>query len=171
MAIGEYDIMEEYYDTLEKDSVKTLTEKEIIGEKEIVKLHQAIYIIKNDFIHGQEASLNHEDPRLENILLTKPITIFDPNLKLEHPLIDMAAVQFHIFLDKNLIGDKKILVKKLQQWYEEITKKKIDQNIFNACLVIRIISKLVVLSQYTKQQEILKKALEILEKIQFTTTE
>lgn len=165
--IGEYETMEEYYESFEKDSIKLFTENNIIGKKE--KLHQAIDIVKNDFNKWQEASLNHEDPRLSNVLLTEPMTIFDPNLKLEHPLVDLAAVQLHILIDKSITENKEILIKNLREWYEEITKRKIDPNVFNACLVIRIISKISVRVKYP-EKDILIKALKIMNQIQLTST-
>lgn len=49
MAIGENDIMEDYYTAFEKRWVKKLTKKGIMGENEQEKLHQAIQIVEKEF--------------------------------------------------------------------------------------------------------------------------
>lgn len=95
--------MERYYDELEKKIIKNLTEKNLIAEKEKIKFHKAIQTIKNDFNSGTKAALNHEDVQFDNIILTKPITIFDPNIRLDHPLMDLATTEYYLLM-KNTIS-------------------------------------------------------------------
>jgi|GEM_PF-5435950 len=100
--VGEYDTMEKYYDELEKKIIKNLTEKNLIGEKEKIKFHQAIQIIKTDFNLGTKPALNHEDVRFDNIILTDPITIFDPNIRLDHPLMDLATTEYYLLMKSTI---------------------------------------------------------------------
>jgi fructosamine-3-kinase len=111
-------------------------------------------------------SLNHEDVRLDNLFLTEPITIFDPNPKLEHPLADLAATELYLLLENKISSDKKEFRKEnLRKGYEEITQKKIDKNIFNACLVIRILQKMRLHHMREKKQRV-QDELKILDQIQ-----
>ena len=166
-AIGEYETKEQYYDKLERKIIKNLTEKNLIGEKETIKFHKAIQTIKNDFDRGTKASLNHEDIQFDNIFLTEPITIFDPNVKLDHPLMDLATTEYYLYM-KSIISSKKTNIWESKLWsgYEKIIGKKINKNIFNACLIIKIMQKIGIIYKYPDREEKIKKALELLDKIE-----
>lgn len=170
-AVGEYDRMEDYYDGLERRITKNLTEKNLIEEKERTKFHKAIQTIKKDFTLGTKASLNHEDIRFDNIFLTEPITIFDPNVRLDHPLMDLATTEYYLYMKSTISWEQKnILKKNLWEGYEKIIGKKIDKNIFNACLTIKIMQKIGVIYKYPEREKKIKKALEMLEKIELKST-
>ncbi len=167
IAVGEYDTVETYYDELETETIKNLTEKKLIGQKEKIKFHNAIQTIKNDFNSGTKAALNHGDIRLDNIFLTEPITILDPNTKLDHPVMDLATTVYYLYMRSPISrGEKDILKKSIWEWYEKITGKKIDKNIFNACLSIKIMQKIGVIYRYPDREKRIRKALELLEKIE-----
>jgi len=163
IPIGEYKNMEEYYDTLEKKIIKFFTEKNLISKKEIEKLHKAIQIIKNDFNSGTKTSLNHEDIQFDNIFLTDPITVFDPNPQLWHPLADLVWTEFYLLSGNIKTTDKKIRKKSLWEWYEKTTGERANKNVFNACMTIRIFQK--ARYRFAKWRERTEKLLKILDEI------
>lgn len=166
IPIWTYDTIEKYYTTVEKRIKKSLTEKNIIGKKEWIKLDKAIQIIKDTMHAWTKAALNHEDVRFDNIFLTNPITIFDPSLRLDHPLMDLATTEYYLRMKSIIPWDrKKNWGKKLWEWYEHITKEKINKNTFNACLVLKIIQKMDILYKYPEWSKRIQKALEQLDKI------
>ena len=166
--IWDYDTVERYYNAFNEKYIKTLLEEKIIGESDKEKTYKAIQILKNDFNKWAKPSLNHDDARLHNIFLTDPITIFDPNPRLDHPLYDLAATEIYLSLDRIIPWDQKDSWRKnIQEWYEKIANKKIDNNLLKACIVTRLIRKIYSRSIRNKRK-IIQEALEIMNKIELT---
>jgi len=76
--------------TAEKKAKKLLTDG-IYDAVRYQKVQKAINIVQEDLKKGQKPSLIHQDLGKRNIFPTKPITIFDPNPEINHPLLDVAT--------------------------------------------------------------------------------
>lgn len=158
ILIGTYKNTNELYRSYDK-KIKTLEERGEIGEYEIKKTQKAIEILKNDFKSGTQATIVHDDIR-GNFFLTKPITIFDPNPRVDNPLHDLASISVDILLDNNILKkEREIIVKNIYHGYEKQKGKRIDQNVLNACILLKLIQKIRWISRPQKKEKKIQEAL------------
>jgi len=145
--------------------IKILKERNEIGEEEIKKIQKAIEILKQDFISGTQPTVVHDDVR-DNFFLTEPMTMFDPNPRLDHPLYDLSSTEVYMLLDNDIPKERrKTAMQSIYQGYENQNNIKIDQNIMNACLVLRLIQKIRHLSRAQSKQKKVQDACKILNSI------
>lgn len=165
MLIGMYDTTNELYESYDK-KIRTLEKRGEIKEYEIKKTQEAIKILKKDFASWTQASITHDDVR-ENFFLTKPMTIFDPNPRLDHPLNDIASISADILLDNDIIKEEReIAIQHIYHGYEKQNGKKIDQNILHACILLKIIQKIRWMSGSQKKEKKIQEALDLFKKIE-----
>ena len=165
MLIGIYNTTNELYESYDK-KIRTLEKRGEIREYEIKKAQEAIKILKKDFASGTQASITHDDVR-ENFFLTKPMTIFDPNPRLDHPLNDIASITADILLDNDIIKEEReAVIQNIYHGYEKQNGKKIDQNILNACILLKIIQKIRWMSGSPKKEKKIQEAVLLFRKIE-----
>ena len=161
--IGVDNDINELYTACNKN-IKILGKRETIWEYENQKTQKAIHILKNNFISGTEATVTHDDIR-DNFFLTKPMTIFDPNPRLDHPLNDIASISTDILLDNDIIQEKKEgILQNIYHGYEKQNGGKIDKNILNACIIVKLIQKIRWMSGSQKKEKKIQEALSLFKK-------
>ncbi len=165
IPIWEYENIDKYYTAFEEKVIKTLTKKNLIEDRITIKLHKAIAILQEDFNLWTRPCLTHEDIRLDNIFLTSPMTIFDPNPKIDHPLADLAWAQFYLLFRERIPWNKKEIRKKnIWAGYEQTKGESNNQNVFNACIAIKIFQK-ICYGFSENSEEKMQKALNMLNEI------
>ncbi|MEI6118873.1 MAG: hypothetical protein WCP92_06745 [bacterium] len=93
------------------------------------------------------------------------MTIFDPNPRLDHPLNDIASISTDILLDNDIIQEKKEgILQNIYHGYEKQNGGKIDKNILNACIIVKLIQKIRWMSGSQKKEKKIQEALSLFKK-------
>lgn len=115
--------------------VSKVLENRLVSEEDIVKAERAVDVLEESLKTDFKPTVIHGDFSPDNILMSNPMTVFDPSPRISHPYLDLAKPVLRAIERIDIVGKEGFLTSYSRNG-------DIDTHLLDAALVLQAIKRI-----------------------------